>query len=122
MTKILDIKQSIITANGNVSLAKELFAMLLEDLGSRLLEIENNFKNKNFDALTENIHKLYGATAYCIVPKLRKCTAILEKHLKQKDYTQLDEQVAHVLEEIQNLIISGPDYIKDDWDSLSANK
>ena len=39
MNKILDIEKSITAANGNISLAKELFTMLLDDLDR--LETEN---------------------------------------------------------------------------------
>ena len=42
MTKILDIQQSIIAANGNVTLAKELFSMLLSDLRDRQQQIESS--------------------------------------------------------------------------------
>lgn len=115
MTKILDIQQSILAANGNVSLAKELFTMLLDDLSERQQQIESSFQTGNMEILVEHIHKLYGATAYCIVPTLRECTATLEERLKQKKYSQLDEFVNSVLEEIQKIINNGPDFIKQDW-------
>lgn len=115
MTKILDIQQSIVAANGNVSLAKELFIMLLDDLNVRLEQIENSFQSNNMDALTEHIHKLYGATAYCIVPKLRVSTATLEEKLKKKEYSQIDDLVNKVIHEVKNIIHSGPNYIQEDW-------
>lgn len=115
MTKILDIQQSIVAANGNVSLAKELFTMLLDDLNQRLQQIESSFKTNNMDSLTEQVHKLYGATAYCIVPKLRDKTAILEGKLRNTDFSQLEGLVTAVLDEIQAIINSGPDYLERDW-------
>ncbi len=115
MTKILDIQQSIEAANGNVSLAKELFTMLLDDLDMRQQQIESSFQSNNMEILAEHTHKLYGATAYCIVPMLRECTAILTERLRQKDYSQLDKFVNRVLEEIQKIINAGPDFIKKDW-------
>lgn len=115
MTKILDIQQSIVAANGNVSLAKELFLMLLDDLNLRLEQIESSFQSSNMDALTDHIHKLYGATAYCIVPKLRDCTATLEEKLKKKEYSQIDDLVNKVIYEVKNIIHSGPSYIQEDW-------
>ncbi len=51
MTKILDIQQSIIAANGNTSLAKELFTMLLDDLDVRQQQIESSFQSKNMETL-----------------------------------------------------------------------
>lgn len=115
MTKILDIQQSIEAANGNVSLAKELFTMLLDDLNQRLRQIESSFKAGNMESLTEHIHKLYGATAYCIVPKLRYKTSILEEKLKKNNFSQVDELVVDVINEIQNIINAGPEYIKENW-------
>ena len=115
MTKILDIQQTIVAANGNVSLAKELFTMLLDDLSVRQQQIASSFRDTNMEALSEHIHKLYGATAYCIVPQLRENTAIVEKQLKQNDFSQLDELVKRVLEEIQKVIDAGPELIKLDW-------
>ena len=115
MTKILDIQKSISAANGNVSLAKDLFTMLLDDLDIRRQQIESSFQSDDMMMLEEHIHKLYGATAYCIVPKLRESTATLEGLLRQKDYSQLKKLVGLVLQEIQQLISDGPDFIKQDW-------
>jgi len=115
MTKILDIQQSITAANGNVSLAKDLFTMLLDDLDVRQQQIENSYQSNDMVMLEEHIHKLYGATAYCIVPKLRQSTETLEGRLRQKDYSQLKKFVEKVLQEIQLLISNGPDYIEQNW-------
>ncbi len=115
MTKILDIQQSIIAANGNTSLAKELFTMLLDDLDVRQQQIESSFQSKNMETLAEHIHKLYGATAYCIVPKLRKSAECLEDELRQKEYSKINNLVESVLLEIQQLISDGPAFIEKDW-------
>lgn len=115
MTKILDIQQSIIAANGNTSLAKELFTMLLTDLAVRLKQIEDSYQFKNMEMLAEHIHKLYGATAYCIVPKLRHYTEILEEKLRKKDYSDINKLVDNVRYEIQQLIQRGPEFIENDW-------
>ena len=115
MTKVLDIQQSITAANGNAKLAKDLFVMLLNDLNSRLKQINSSFQANDMDLLAEHIHKLYGATAYCIVPRLRESTEILDHTLKEKDYNQLDEMVNSVLNEINQLIEEGPQHTEHDW-------
>ena len=115
MTKILDIQKSITAANGNVSLAKDLFTMLLDDLDIRREQIENSFQSNDMVMLEEHIHKLYGATAYCIVPKLRESTETLDGLLRKKDYSQLKNLVGQVLKEIQQLTSDGPDFIEQDW-------
>lgn len=115
MTKVLDIKQSITAANGNVSLAKELFTMLLDDLSQRFHQIETSHNEQKLELLAEHVHKLYGATAYCIVPQLREQTSVLEDKLREKDYTKIDGLVTSVLNEIQNVIDAGPEFINKNW-------
>jgi len=115
MTKILDIQQSIIAANGNTSLAKELFTMLIDDLDVRLQQIETSFQSNNMGTLEEHIHKLYGATAYCIVPQLRESTKILDETLRNKDYEKIDSLVDNVLNEMRQLLNEAPAFIEKDW-------
>lgn len=115
MTKILDIQQSIIAANGNTSLAKELFTMLIADLDVRLKQIETSFQSNDMEQLEEHIHKLYGATAYCIVPQLRESTKILDDILRQKNYEDINTLVKKVLHEMSLLITKAPDFIDKDW-------
>lgn len=118
MTKILDIQQSIAAANGNASLAKELFTMLLNDLDARLRQIKTSFDANDMYELAEHIHKLYGATAYCIIPKLRNSVETLDQALREKDYSQVSKLVETVTDEIQQLLKDGPAYIKKDWLNL----
>lgn len=115
MTKILDIQQSIVAANGNTSLAKDLFKMLIDDLDSRHQQIQSSFAANNIQALAEYTHKLYGATAYCIVPQLREATRQLDQALSDKAHDQLEELVSGVLNEIDQLRENGPDYLENDW-------
>lgn len=115
MTKILDIEQSITAANGNAKLAKDLFAMLLDDLKSRLDQIQSSYQSNDMNALAEHIHKLYGATAYCIVPRLRNSTEALDQALKDKNYSQLEKLVENVTNEIKQLIQEGPVQVEKDW-------
>ena len=115
MTKVLDIEQSITAANGNAKLAKDLFVMLLDDLNARLDQIESSFKSDNMESLAEHIHKLYGATAYCIVPRLRNCAEALDQTLKEKDYSQINELVENVTSEIKALMKEGPKHTEKDW-------
>ena len=118
MTKIVDIQQSISAANGNTTLAKDLFIMLLDDLDVRRQQIVDSFQKHDMDTLAEHIHKLYGATAYCIVPALRKSVEILEIKLKDKDYN-VEQLVNTVHNEIQKIINEGPRVIEEDWNSSS---
>lgn len=116
MSTIFDIQQSITAANGNISLAKDLFSMLLADLDTRVNQIESSFENNDMEMLAEHVHKLYGATAYCIVPDLRKSTGVLEDVLRAKEYSELEKLVQHVLNDIKQLMNSGASYLEKDWE------
>lgn len=115
MTKILDIEQSVTAANGNAKLARDLFIMLLDDLKVRLDQIESSFQSNDMTSLAEHIHKLYGATAYCIVPRLRSSTEVLDQTLKEENYSQINELVENVTNEIRQLMQEGPFHIEKDW-------
>ncbi len=120
MSKILDIPRSIEAANGNIALARDLFKMLLDDLDNRLQQIEDSFQAGDMDALEEYVHKLYGATAYCIVPQLRELAGTLEDQLRAKHYDKLDSLVTAISEEIRNLIQQGPALAETDWSAYVA--
>ena len=113
--QIFDRQQSIIAANGNVALAKELFSMLLGELDSRFQQIESSFKNNDLDTLAEHTHKLYGATAYCIVPQLREDAQKLDEALSEKKDSQLAPLVASVLKSMTQLINEGAVFLETDW-------
>jgi len=114
--QIFDRQQSIIAANGNVTLAKELFTMLLSELNSRFQQIESSFRSNDLDTLAEHVHKLYGATAYCIVPQLRQDAQKLDEALSEKKGSPLAPLVAAVLDSMTQLINKGPDFLESDWD------
>ena len=115
MTKIIDIQQSITAANGNISLAKELLTMFLDELELRKQQIKESHQSNDMEQLEEHIHKLYGATAYCIVPSLRNNTNILEQALKSKNHTKIEELVEMVQQDIQHVLKNGPVFLKMDW-------
>lgn len=118
MTSYIDIQQSITAANGNAALAKDLFTMLLEDLDLRHQQIKTSFEERDLKSLEEHAHKLYGATAYCIAPKLRTSTAALEQAVISGQFTELNELVTRVLQDMENLIAHGPEYLNKEWSTV----
>lgn len=115
MTNSLDIQKSVLAANGNISLAKELFTMLLDELNLKKEQIKVSFQASDMQQLEEHIHKLYGATAYCVVPDLRDNARKLEHALKNKDYSPVQKLVALVENNIQKTIDDGPGLLEEDW-------
>lgn len=115
MNDILDIKQSIINANGNVGLAKDLFQMLLDELPERLDQVNLSYQTGNFEDLLEHAHKIYGATAYCAVPAIRKAAEDLEATLKKAETTDLEVLVNELTCQIKHLILKGQEFLDQNW-------
>ena len=116
MAKLFDIQATIAAANGNVTLAKDLFSMLLNELETRLKQIETSYNTQDLQALAQHAHKLFGSTAYCIVPELRSSSDKLENALINKDVDQLEDLVSQVKTDIQNLINEGPRFLDLNWE------
>jgi len=117
MTKTLDIKKSIKAANGNITLAKELFTMLLNDLAVKEEQLNSCIKENDFNSLEELAHKLFGATAYCVAPELRMATERLEQTLKFKQNTELELLINNLQKVIKEILSEGPSILRLDWES-----
>ena len=115
MINTLDIKKSIKAANGNITLARELFTMLLDDLAIKEAQINACLKNNDIDSLEELAHKLFGATAYCVAPELRMATEKLEQRLKLKQETELEHLIEHLKKVINEILSEGPLILSMDW-------
>lgn len=116
MTNLFDLQDSITAANGNATLAKDLFTMLLNELESRLKQIKTCFYDHDLQGLAQHTHKLYGATAYCIVPELRSSTEKLENALNNGELNNLEDLVEQITKDIQHLINEGPRFLELDWE------
>lgn len=116
MAAKLDIQKSLAAANGNVKLAKELFDMFTHELNERAARIKSSMQAGDFESLLENTHKLYGATAYCVVPELRDHAGKLENALKMNQLDSLEILVNQTLTSITEIMEEAPNYIAQDWD------
>ena len=70
-TDSIDWNLSVELANKNIDLAKQLLAILTDDLPKALIEMEHSFHNNDIETLGNQIHKLRGAASYCGVPRLQ---------------------------------------------------
>lgn len=66
-------------AGDRIELAKEFFEKLIEILPLEQQQINEAYRNRNWQALSDHAHKLHGVCAYCGVPKLKACVQKLEK-------------------------------------------
>ncbi|TQV80295.1 two-component sensor histidine kinase BarA [Aliikangiella coralliicola] len=81
--KIIDWKLSLKAANQKTNLAKDMLSMLVASFKDAKQQISGAYQDKNLEQLTQQVHKLHGATAYCGVPQLKKLAYDYETHLKQ---------------------------------------
>lgn len=84
--KIIDWELSLKAANNKPHLAIEMLSMLVDSFEKTEQEIESAFTSKDIESLTQHIHKLNGATAYCGVPRLKKLVVRYETHLKTNQF------------------------------------
>ena len=114
MLPMLDIPHAIEQAGGNPDLAKELFTMLLKDLPDQKRKLNQAFSERDQQALWDHAHKIYGSTAYCGVPALKKAAKELEEAIKSKS-TDVANQINAVIEAIDELLMDGETALDQDW-------
>lgn len=101
--KIIDWPLSVKLANDSADVAEELFGMLITELPIARKDINDSFTKKNYDLLHQHVHKLYGATCYCGVPRLKALTLEILIKLKTNDY-ELEHYISAVNKEIELII------------------
>ena len=117
MVVILDKKQALEQAGGNVELARELFDMLLRELPEMRASLQQAVAARDNQAMWDHAHKLYGSTAYCGVPALRQSASEMEECIKQQDEQRLDSCYARLADEIDRLLEQGPQLAQESWDT-----
>ena len=113
MPEMLDIPQAIEQAGGNPELAKELFTMLLKELPDQKEKLNQAIARDDNQAIWNHSHKLYGSTAYCGVPALRKAAKELEEAIKaQTDDVSI--KIQEVNKAIDDLLVDGQTVLEQD--------
>ena len=121
--EIFDNTTAITQAGGNTELARDLFAMLLEELPEHRVSIQrafNSYQSNSTDCniLWDSVHKLHGATAYLGVPALRNSCKELEDHLKQHHHKDIEGAVAQLRKQIDKLSAVGGKILSQNWHEI----
>ena len=114
MPEMLYIPQAIEQAGGNPELAKELFTMLLNELPDQKEKLNQAFARGDNKAIWDHTHKLYGSTAYCGVPALRKAARELEETTKAQT-DDVSNKIRAVNKAIDDLLMDGQTVLEQDW-------
>ena len=100
---VVDLVMGLEKANGKLSLAKDMFSMLLDTLTKDQQQINLLYQQGDYKALLELVHRLHGATHYCGVPRLRMTAMHTESLLKQGFYSMLEDALFMLNDEINNV-------------------
>ncbi|MBI3561357.1 MAG: Hpt domain-containing protein [Gammaproteobacteria bacterium] len=119
MTTIIDINLALEQAAGNEELAKELFAMLLQELPVLSTKLRQAITRGDHIAMWEQAHKLYGSTAYCGVPWLRQASKAMEDAIKTADVQRIQRSYATLDQQIKQLIQEGPSWMGRTWQNAT---
>ena len=100
----VDMQLGIKLANGKADLAEEMLDMLFTSLQKDKSLITERLADEDYGALLEMVHKLHGATRYTGVPKLQKCSFVLEEALKLQRYETVPELTGDLMQAIDQVV------------------
>jgi len=117
MTDVIDLKLALEQAGDNEELAKELFEMLLKEIPEHKQKLNIAIKENDLQGCWDHAHKIYGSTAYCGVPALRKAAQRMESAVKNEDMAEIEEKFADLSKEMDRLLDQGPRTLTTSWET-----
>ncbi len=109
--KIVDWNAVVLSSNGNAVIAKEILGMLIDSLPEFKEQIYNDYTERDYKKLLDNVHKLHGSASYCGVPRLKEAAYQTEKLLKKEQFDELNMPIEALLVCIDEVLKVAPDYI-----------
>ena len=101
-SKYIDLDLGSELANGSEAIAREMLALLIQDLPDSLNLLKAAYQCKKYTNLQEVVHKLHGGCCYCGVPILKKSAYDLEFDLKrgasEKEFSEKYHKLIQVIE------------------------
>jgi len=93
----IDLALGAKLVGGDEEFAKEMLAMLIDNLPEHQENMQNAFEKKNLDQLKNEVHKLHGGLCYCGTPHLKSIAKNLEVAINNKanNITQLYNNLLH---------------------------
>jgi two-component system sensor histidine kinase BarA len=79
--------------------------MLLKGLEGEKQQINTALANEAFEELGELVHRLYGSSCYCGVPRLKHISGLLDKLFQSNQYDQVRDAMPalnHALDDLIN--------------------
>jgi two-component system sensor histidine kinase BarA len=105
LTGSVDIQLCLKLANNKPALARDMLSMLLSGLENEKQQINTALANGAYEELGELIHRLYGSSCYCGVPRLKHISGLLDKLFQSQQYEQARDAIPalnHALDDLIN--------------------
>ena len=81
-----------------------MLTMLLAGLESEKQQINESLAAENYEESGELIHRLYGSSCYCGVPRLKHISGLLDKLFQSKQYDQARDAIPALNHALDDLI------------------
>ena len=81
----VDIALCLKLANNKPLLARDMLKMMLEGLPSEKAQINQSIVEENYALFAELVHRLYGSSCYCGVPRLKSISGFIDKLLQANE-------------------------------------
>jgi two-component system sensor histidine kinase BarA len=103
----VDVNLCLKLANNKPLLARDMLKMMLEGLTCEKAQINHAVAEGNDVLLGELIHRLYGSSCYCGVPRLKNICGFLDKLLQAKEIKGAKEAVPSLNSAIDDVLTWG---------------
>jgi two-component system, NarL family, sensor histidine kinase BarA len=84
----VDIALCLKLSNNKPALARDMLKMLITGIAEEKQLIIDAMQDNNFEQAGEVIHKLYGSSCYCGVPRLKYISGLIDKLFQKKLYAE----------------------------------
>ncbi|HTF95162.1 MAG TPA: response regulator [Cellvibrio sp.] len=109
LTGSVDIQLCLKLANHKPALARDMLSMLLAGLAEEKEKINQALNSEEYETIGELVHRLYGSSCYCGVPRLKHISGLLDKLFQSKQYDQARSAMPALNHALDDLINWGKD-------------
>lgn len=99
--KIIDIEYAKTLLGGNETLIYEMLTMLVNSFPEEIKALEEAYRQKNWQELSNLAHKLKGGSSYCGTLRLKSACAELDNSIKSDVTEKIPDLYEQVLSEIE---------------------
>jgi len=103
-TGSVDIPLCLKLANNKPALARDMLTMLLAGLESEKQQGNSALNANQHEEAGELIHRLYGSSCYCGVPRLKHISGLLDKLFQSGQYEQARDAIPALNHALDDLI------------------